>query len=147
MDDPALKGQWVPAMSPCPRERRYHGHTNTICYLTHDEIRRIPKGCTVTYARIVINHCPQKDDPNCVRITIGGNLINYPYELTIHTANMVSAKIMWNSVISTPGANLVARTSRTCISKPHLISTTTCKCPSSSFSMTSPTTTTYVRKP
>jgi hypothetical protein len=40
-----------------------------------------------------------------VRITIGGNpLINYLYKLTTHTANMVSAKIMWNSVIITPGA-------------------------------------------
>jgi hypothetical protein len=37
-----------------------------------------------------------------VRITIGGNLINYPYELTTQTADMVSSKIMWNSVISMP---------------------------------------------
>jgi hypothetical protein len=35
---------------------------------------------------------------------VGGNLINYPYELTTRTADMVSAKIMWNSVVSTPGA-------------------------------------------
>ena len=56
------------------------------------------------YAQIVINHRPQKDDPNQVRITVGGNLIDHPYELTTRTADMVSAKIMWNSVISTPGA-------------------------------------------
>ncbi len=56
------------------------------------------------YACIVINHQPQKDDPNRVRITVGGNLINYPYELTTRTADIVSAKIMWNSVVSTPGA-------------------------------------------
>ncbi len=35
---------------------------------------------------------------------MGGNLINYPYELTTRTADMVSAKIMWNSVVSTLGA-------------------------------------------
>jgi hypothetical protein len=58
----------------------------------------------VTYACIVINHQPQKDDPNRVYITVGSSLINYPYELTTRTANMVSAKIMWNSVVSTPGA-------------------------------------------
>jgi hypothetical protein len=58
----------------------------------------------VTYAHIVIDHQPQKDDLNHVRITVGGNLINYPYKLTTRTANMVSAKIMWNSVVSTPGA-------------------------------------------
>jgi hypothetical protein len=78
--------------------------TNTIFYLTHDEIRCIPKDKTVTYARIVINHQPQKDDPNQVRITVGGNLIDYPYKLKTRTADMVSAKIMWNSIISTPGA-------------------------------------------
>ena len=78
--------------------------TNTIFYLTHDEIRCIQKDRTVTYSRIVIDHRPQKDNPNQVRITVGGNLIDYPYELTTHTADMVSSKIMWNSVISTPGA-------------------------------------------
>jgi hypothetical protein len=56
------------------------------------------------YAHIVIDHQPQKDNPNCVRITVGGNLINYPYELTTRTADMVSAKIMRNSMVSTPGA-------------------------------------------
>jgi hypothetical protein len=39
-----------------------------------------------------------------VRITVGGNLTNYPYELTTWTANMVSSKIMWNSIISMPNA-------------------------------------------
>jgi hypothetical protein len=78
--------------------------TNTISYLSPDKIRRIPKDRTVTYARIVINYQPQKDDPNCVRITVGGNLIDYPYKLTTQTANMISSKIMWNSVISMPNA-------------------------------------------
>jgi len=34
-------------------------------------------------------------------ITVGGNLIDYPFELTTRTADMVSSKILWNSVIST----------------------------------------------
>ncbi len=59
------------------------------------ETPQTPSGTArVTYACIVIDHWPQKDDPNCVRITIGGNLINYPYELTTQTADMVSSKIM-----------------------------------------------------
>jgi hypothetical protein len=56
------------------------------------------------YNRIVINHCPQKEDPNCVRITVGGNIINYPFKLTTHTTDMVSSKLLWNSTISTKGA-------------------------------------------
>ena len=38
-------------------------------------------------------------------MTVGGNLIDYPFEFTTHTANMVSSKILWNSVISTKGAH------------------------------------------
>ncbi len=52
----------------------------------------------------MIDHCPQKEDPNRVCITVGGNLINYPFELTTCTADMVSSKIPWNSVISTKDA-------------------------------------------
>ncbi len=39
-----------------------------------------------------------------MQISVGGNLIDYPYELTTRTADTVSAKIMWNSVVSTPGS-------------------------------------------
>jgi hypothetical protein len=75
--------------------------TNTIFYLSHADICKIPQDRTVTYARIVIDHRPQKEDPNRVCITVGGNLIDYPFELTSRTADMVSSKILWNSVIST----------------------------------------------
>jgi hypothetical protein len=37
-------------------------------------------------------------------MTVGGNLIDYPFKLTTRTANMVSSKILWNSVISTKDA-------------------------------------------
>ncbi len=52
----------------------------------------------------MIDYCPQKEDPNRVQITVGGNLNDYPFELTTCTADMVSSKILWNSVISTPDA-------------------------------------------
>jgi hypothetical protein len=109
MHNPVLSPLWVPAMSK-ELHRLAQGKvgttvgTNTIFFLSHDKIRRIPKDRTVTYVHIVIDHWPQKDDPNCVRITIGGNLIDYPYKLTTRTANMVLSKIMWNSIISTANA-------------------------------------------
>jgi hypothetical protein len=34
---------------------------------------------------------------------VGGNLINYPFELTKQTTDMVLSKLLWNSTISTPG--------------------------------------------
>eukprot|EP00804_Cyclotella_cryptica_P000330 CCRYP_008663-RA/>CCRYP_008663-RA protein AED:0.43 eAED:0.43 QI:0/0/0/1/0/0/2/0/233 len=82
--------------------------TNSIFVMSHDEIANIPKGRTVTYGRIVIDSRPQKADPNRVRITAGGNLIkDYPGELTTRTADLTTSKILWNSVLSTEGAEFM----------------------------------------
>jgi hypothetical protein len=53
---------------------------------------------------VVVDHRPQKADPNRIRITAGGNLINYPGELTTRTADITTSKLHWNSVLSTPNA-------------------------------------------
>ena len=78
--------------------------TGTIKFLTHEEIRHIPKDRTVMYPHIVVDYRPQKQDSNRVRITAGGSLISYPNELTTQTADLITTKIMWNSVIPTPEA-------------------------------------------
>ena len=78
--------------------------TNCIHVMTHAEIANIPLDRVVTYARIVVDYRPQKEDPNRVRITAGGNLIKYPGELTTRTADLTTAKLLWNSTISTEGA-------------------------------------------
>jgi hypothetical protein len=49
--------------------------TNTICYLSHADMCKITQDRTVTYACTLIDHRPQKEDPNHVRITVGGNLL------------------------------------------------------------------------
>ena len=51
-----------------------------------------------------MDYKPQKDDPNRVRITAGGNLITYPGELTTRAADLTTSKVLWNSTISTRGA-------------------------------------------
>jgi hypothetical protein len=107
--DPLLKDLWTKAMSKELHQlaQGCHGVTkgrNTIFFLSHADFCLIPKDRTVNYACIVIDHCPQKEDPNHAQITVGGYLINYPFELTTRTADMVSSKILWNSVISTPDA-------------------------------------------
>ena len=42
-----------------------------------------------------------------MRITAGGNLINYPHELTTRTADITTSKFMWNSTISTREARYI----------------------------------------
>ena len=39
---------------------------------------------------------------------VGGNLVEYPYELTTRTADLITSKILWNNVISTPGGKIAA---------------------------------------
>ena len=60
--------------------------------MTHDEIDCIPEDRVVTYVCIVIDFCPQKEDPNRVRITAGGNLIKTPGGLTTRTVDMTTSK-------------------------------------------------------
>ena len=50
---------------------------------------------------------PEKKEPNRTRFTIGGDKINYPGEVATPTAEMLLAKILFNSVISTPGARFM----------------------------------------
>jgi hypothetical protein len=78
--------------------------TNSIFVMTHNEIKNIPCTQTITYARIVVDFCPQKDDLYCIRITAGGNLITYPEELSTRTADLTTSKLIWNSVLSMEGA-------------------------------------------
>jgi len=108
-NDPELKAIWMKAMcKELGRLAQGFGDlvdgTNTIKFLSREEVRCIPADRTVTYARIVVDYRPQKDDPNRVRITVGGNLIDYPYELTTRTTDLTTTKLMWNSVISTKDA-------------------------------------------
>ena len=106
--EPLLKDVWLKAMcKELGRLAQGYGDTegtDTIRFLTLDQIEEIPKDRTVTYARIVVDYRPQKADPNRVRITVGGNLIDYPFELTTRTADLTTTKILWNSIVSTPNA-------------------------------------------
>jgi len=60
-----------------------------------------------TYARIVCNVRPEKKDPYRCRITVGGNLINYPGDCGTPTADLLTVKLLLNSVISTRGGKFM----------------------------------------
>jgi hypothetical protein len=61
----------------------------------------------ITYGQIVCNYCSEKKDPYRTRITMGGNLINYPDDCGTPTADLLTVKIMFNSVISTSNAKFM----------------------------------------
>ena len=58
----------------------------------------------VTYIKFVCAVRTEKKNPNRMRATMGGNLINYPDDCGVPTANLLLIKIFLNSVISTKGA-------------------------------------------
>ena len=61
--------------------------TNRVFFMDLDQIKNIPEDQVVTYTQIVVNYQPPKKDPHCVRITAGGNLTEYPFELTTQTSD------------------------------------------------------------
>lgn len=67
----------------------------------------IPEGRAVTYLRIVCDDRPQKADPRRVRFTVGGDRVDYPFDVSTKTAALVTVKILLNSVISTNGARFM----------------------------------------
>ena len=58
----------------------------------------------VTYGRVVVDYRPQKEDPNRTRLTVGGDRIKYPGNISTPTAALTTAKLVINSTISTPQA-------------------------------------------
>ena len=78
--------------------------TNTIKFIPWSAI---PPDRMPTYGRIVVSVRPQKTEPNRTRLTVGGNLINYPHDVSTPTADITTAKILFNSVLSTPNAKFM----------------------------------------
>ncbi len=79
--------------------------TNAMFVMTHDKIAlAYCEKKFFTFANPVVNYHPQKDDPNRIQITVISNLIAYDGKLSVCTADINTAKLHWNSVVSTPNA-------------------------------------------
>jgi hypothetical protein len=63
----------------------------------------VPKVKIVTYGRFVVDIRPNKTETHRVRLTVGGNLIQYPGDLSTRSADLTTSKCLWNSTISTHG--------------------------------------------
>jgi hypothetical protein len=107
MKDPSLRPTWIKAMAnefgrlAQGVGTRMPTGSGTIHFITPD---RIPKGKFATYARIVCDIRPQKAEKHRVRLTVGGNLINYPHKVSTPTADLATVKCLFNSVVSTLNA-------------------------------------------
>ena len=78
--------------------------TNTIFFIPRSSV---PPGKTITYARLVASLRPSKAEPYRVRVTVGGNRLEYMGDTTTHCASQTTTKCLLNSVISTAGARFM----------------------------------------
>ena len=60
-----------------------------------------------TYGKFVCLIRPKKKETHCTRFVVGGNKINYPGKVATPTTEMLVAKLLFNSFISTQGARFM----------------------------------------
>jgi hypothetical protein len=76
--------------------------TNTLFFIP---ISAMPKDQKATYIGIVCADHPEKvEKQQRVHFTVGGDQVDYPGAVSTKTADLATAKILINSVLSTPGA-------------------------------------------
>ena len=77
--------------------------TNTIIFINKEYILT---DCwrDVMYERVLINYRPEKRDPNRTRLTVWGNRLNWPGYWGTPTVDLLTVRLLLNSVIYTPGS-------------------------------------------
>jgi hypothetical protein len=75
--------------------------SNTIFFIPR---QAVPKGKIITYGRFVVDVRPNKFEIHRVRLTMGGNLIQYPGDVSTRSAYLTTSKCLWNRTISTDSA-------------------------------------------
>eukprot|EP00956_Cyclotella_meneghiniana_P014711 scaffold22143_cov41-Cyclotella_meneghiniana.AAC.2 len=80
--------------------RQIKNPTNTIKFVRYEDIPK-ERRKDVTYWQFVCTVRPEKKEQNHTRFVVSGNKINYPGEVATPTTEMLVAKLLFNSVVST----------------------------------------------
>ena len=78
--------------------------TNKIYFIKN---KYIPENQKETYGKIVVYYYPQKEDPYRTHLAVGVNLINRPGDFGTPTADILTSKLLFNSMLSTPYAKFM----------------------------------------
>jgi hypothetical protein len=90
MKDPQLKPLWT------------RGFGNFFMKLTN-----IPKDINITYGKIVCDDKPHKKEKERVRLTVGGDRVDYSGDVATSMADITTFKILINSTLSTEDATMM----------------------------------------
>ncbi len=109
MNNPVTSNTWQTAFwkgfqKYVPGRKTGAKGTNAMFVMKPEEVNHVPAARLAMYANIAVNYQPQNNDQYQICITVGGNLINYPGELTRCTADIMTSKLTWNSILSTQQA-------------------------------------------
>jgi hypothetical protein len=81
--------------------------TDTIFFIPRHKVPK-ERAKDVTYSLITCSFRPEKvDKPNRTRLVAGGDRVHYPFDAGTPTADLLTVKLLINSVILTPGAKKI----------------------------------------
>jgi hypothetical protein len=69
--------------------------------------KNIPQDRKVTYGKIVCDYKPHKKEKERVRLTVGGDRLDYSGDVATSTADITTFKILINSTLSTKDAAMM----------------------------------------
>jgi hypothetical protein len=108
MKDPRLQPLWTQGFgNECGRLlqgiRDIPG-TDT-CFFT--TLKNIPEDRKITYGKIIRDYKPLKQEKERVRLTVGGDILDYSGDIATSTADITTFKILINSTLSTEDAAMM----------------------------------------
>jgi len=135
MHDPAMAEVWQTAFGrdfggmAQGNDKTGQKGTNSIFVMTHVKIKHAyADKVNFTYAKIVVDFRPQKEDPYRIRITARGNLLTYKGNISTRTVDLSTSKLPWNSILSTEGAKYMCLDIKNSISPQLSTTSNTCGC-------------------
>jgi hypothetical protein len=108
MKDPRLQPLWKQGFgNKCGR--LFQGiqgipGTDTCVFI---KLTNFPKDRKITYGKIVCDYKPQKKEKERVRLTVGGDRLDYSGDVATSTADITTFKILINSTLSTEDAAMM----------------------------------------
>jgi hypothetical protein len=108
MKDPRLQPLWTRGFgNECGRlfQGIWDIAGTETCFLI--KLTNISKERKITYGKIVCDYKPHKKEKECVRLTVGGDRLNYSGDVATSTADITTFKILINSTLSTEDTSMM----------------------------------------
>jgi hypothetical protein len=70
-------------------------------------LKNIPNDRNITYGKIVCDYKPHKKEMGRVRLTVGGDILDYSGDVVTSTADITTFKILINITLSTEAAAMM----------------------------------------